>query len=70
MLRYVDIEKFKTFSGKLHIEPGHPAVLIGPSNAGKTSVIQALALWSQGVKTWFEKKAVNAKKTLNAMPRE
>ena len=54
-VRYVEIENFKTFSRKLHIDLGHPAVLIGPNNAGKTSVIQALSLWSRGVKSWVEK---------------
>ena len=55
-IRYVEIENFKTFSGKLHVDLGHPAVLIGPNNAGKTSIIQALALWSRGVKAWYENK--------------
>ena len=53
---YVEIENFKAFGGRLHIDLGHPAVLIGPNNAGKTSIIQALALWSRGVKAWYEKK--------------
>jgi len=55
-IRYVEIENFKTFGQKLRIELGHPAVLIGPNNAGKTSVIQAISLWSRGIKAWFEKK--------------
>lgn len=61
-IRYVEIENFKTFSGTLHIDLGHPAVLIGPNNAGKTSVIQALSLWSRGVKAWYEKKGAPHKK--------
>ncbi|HPO15333.1 MAG TPA: ATP-binding protein [Candidatus Hydrogenedentes bacterium] len=56
LIRYAEIENFKPFSEKLHIDLGHPAVLIGPNNAGKTSVIQALALWSQGIKAWYAKK--------------
>jgi len=56
LIRYVDIENFKVFADKLHVDLGHPAVVIGPNNAGKTSVIQALALWSQGVRAWYEKK--------------
>jgi len=55
-IRYVEIEKFKSFDEKIRIELGHPAVLIGPNNAGKTSVIQALALWSRGIKAWYDKK--------------
>ncbi len=61
-IRYVEIENFKTFSNKVHIDLGHPAVLIGPNNAGKTSVIQALSLWSRGVKSWYEKKGEPKKK--------
>ncbi len=61
-IRYVEIENFKTFSNKVHIDLGHPAVLIGPNNAGKTSVIQALSLWSKGVKSWYEKKGDPKKK--------
>ncbi len=61
-IRYVEIENFKTFSSKLHIDLGHPAVLIGPNNAGKTSVIQALSLWSRGVKSWYLKKGEPRKK--------
>ncbi len=55
-LRYIEIENFKTFEGKIRIELGHPAVLIGPNNAGKTSVIQALALWNRGIQAWYDKK--------------
>ena len=34
----------------------HPAVLVGPNNCGKTTALQAIALWSQAVQTWFERK--------------
>ena len=56
LLHYVEIENFKTFSKKTRIELSHPAVIIGPNNSGKTSVIQALSLWDKGVKSWYEKK--------------
>jgi hypothetical protein len=42
------------FGDKQRIELDHPAVLIGPNNCGKTSAIQALALWSQAVRTWYD----------------
>lgn len=29
-------------------------MLIGPNNCGKTSAIQALAIWSQAVRTWYD----------------
>lgn len=52
ILHYIEIENFKTFGDKQRIELDHPAVIIGPNNCGKTSVIQAIALWCQAVKTW------------------
>lgn len=54
LLHYLEIEKFKRFGALQRIELDHPAVLIGPNNCGKTSAIQALALWSQAIKTWFD----------------
>jgi Fe-S cluster assembly ATPase SufC len=55
-IHYVEIENFKTFAKKIRIDLEHPAVLIGPNNSGKTSVIQAISLWSRGVKAWYEKR--------------
>ncbi|AGX87368.1 ATP-dependent nuclease [Candidatus Symbiobacter mobilis] len=54
LLHYLEIENFKRFGDKQRIELDHPAVLIGPNNCGKTSAMQALALWSQAVKTWYD----------------
>jgi ABC-type lipoprotein export system ATPase subunit len=62
LLHYLEIQNFKRFGDKQRIELDHPAVLIGPNNCGKTTAIQAIALWSQAVKTWFDSKKVsNAK---------
>jgi ABC-type branched-subunit amino acid transport system ATPase component len=52
LLHYVEIENFKCYAERQHIDLEHPAVLIGPNNCGKTSVLQAIALWSIGLKTW------------------
>jgi hypothetical protein len=54
LLHFLEIENFKRFGDRQRIELDHPAVLIGPNNCGKTSAIQALALWSQAVKTWYD----------------
>ena len=54
LIHYLEIENFKRFGDRQRIELDHPAVLIGPNNCGKTSAIQALALWSQAVQTWFD----------------
>ncbi len=51
LLHYLEIENFKRFGGHQHIELDHPAVLIGPNNCGKTTAIQAIALWSQAVRS-------------------
>ena len=56
LLHYIEIQNFKHFGAKQRIELDHPAVLIGPNNCGKTTAIQAIALWSQAVGTWFEVK--------------
>ena len=56
LLHYVEIENFKRYGAKQRIELDHPAVLIGPNNCGKTSAIQAIALWSMGVKTWYSER--------------
>lgn len=52
LLHYVEIENFKRYGESQRIELDHPAVLIGPNNCGKTSTLQAIALWSIGLRTW------------------
>ncbi len=49
------VRKFKRFEDA-EIELGNPVVLIGPNNSGKTSALQALALWDVGLKRWSEKR--------------
>ena len=56
LLHYLEIRNFKRFGDSQRIELDHPAVLIGPNNCGKTTAIQAIALWSQAVKTWHASK--------------
>ena len=66
LLHYVEIQNFKHFGAKQRIELAHPAVLIGPNNCGKTTAIQAIALWSQAVKTWFDAKGKSTPKERTA----
>ena len=56
LLHYLEIENFKRFGDSQRIELDHPAVLIGPNNCGKTTAIQAIALWSQAVRAWHASK--------------
>jgi energy-coupling factor transporter ATP-binding protein EcfA2 len=53
MLTKLTVVNFKKF-GKDEIELGNPVVFIGPNNSGKTSALQALALWEIGLKRWNE----------------
>ena len=56
MLTKLIIRNFKRF-GEVEIELGSPVVFIGPNNSGKTSAMQALALWDLGLKRWNEKRS-------------
>ena len=56
MLTKLTIRNFKRF-GEVEIELGNPVVFIGPNNSGKTSAMQALALWDVGLKRWNEKRS-------------
>ena len=53
MLTKLTIINFKKF-GRDEIELGNPVVFIGPNNSGKTSALQALALWEIGLRRWNE----------------
>ncbi|MCL2161152.1 MAG: AAA family ATPase [Betaproteobacteria bacterium] len=55
MLTKLTIRNFKLFED-VEIELGDRVVLIGPNNAGKTTALQALALWDAGVRRWIEKR--------------
>src|SRR5512135_1223842 len=59
MLTKLIARNFKRF-GAVEIELGNPVVLIGPNNSGKTTALQALALWDIGLRRWNEKRAGKA----------
>ena len=56
MLTRLRVRNFKRFE-ELDIELGDPVVFVGPNNSGKTTAMQALALWDCGLRTWSEKYA-------------
>lgn len=56
LINYVKISNFKGFGENIKIDFSQPSVLIGPNNSGKTSILQALGMWSMGIKTWFQEK--------------
>lgn len=55
MLTRIQIRNFKRLDDVL-LELGKAVVLIGPNNSGKTTALQALALWDIGVRRWNEKR--------------
>jgi len=66
LLHYLELRNFKRFGKAQRIELDHPAVLIGPNNSGKTTAVQALALWSHAVKTWVATKGESPPKQRRA----
>src|SRR3989339_464575 len=61
MLTRLKISNFKKLDD-IDVELGKTVVLIGPNNSGKTSALQALALWDIGLRQW------NAKREGKASP--
>jgi ABC-type branched-subunit amino acid transport system ATPase component len=55
MLTQLTIRNFKRFES-VQIELGGAVVFVGPNNSGKTSALQALALWDVGLRRWNEKR--------------
>lgn len=55
MLTKLHVAEFKRF-GQVEIELGNPVVFIGPNNSGKTTALQALALWEAGMRSWLDRR--------------
>ena len=56
MLTRLKVRNFKTLE-EIDIEIGQTVVFVGPNNSGKTSALQALALWQSGVREWLARRA-------------
>jgi len=59
MLTRLSIRNFKRFD-RVDIELGRSVVFIGPNNSGKTTALQALALWDVGLRQWNAKRGGKA----------
>lgn len=55
MITKFRISNFKRLEGA-ELDLGSAAVFIGPNNSGKTTALQAMALWDIGCKRWAEKR--------------
>lgn len=51
MINKVVIRRFKRFDEITFNLPGH-VVIAGPNNTGKTTLLQAIAAWSLGLREW------------------
>jgi ABC-type hemin transport system ATPase subunit len=56
VLTNLKIRNFKRFH-EADIELGKAVVFVGPNNSGKTTALQALALWEIGLRKWNEKRS-------------
>jgi len=61
MLTRLTVSNFKCFGQKVDIELGNPVLFIGPNDSGKTTALQALALWHIGLTRWNEKRSGKAR---------
>ena len=56
MLTRIALRNFKRFE-RVAVDLGSPVVFLGPNNSGKSTVMQALALWQLGLRHWAEKRS-------------
>ena len=56
MLTSLRIKNFKRLED-VEIELGQAVVFVGPNNSGKTTALQALALWDIGLQLWLERES-------------
>lgn len=59
MLTKLTLRNFKRWD-EAEIELGNPVVFVGPNDSGKTSALQALALWDLGLRRWIERRGLTA----------
>ncbi|NMB81350.1 MAG: AAA family ATPase, partial [Ignavibacteria bacterium] len=66
MITKIEIKNFKKLTA--NIELSQTVVFVGPNNSGKTSALQAIALWDLGVRKWIEAKKDSSAKQRRGVP--
>jgi len=61
VLTRLQVRNFKTLE-EIDIDIAQTVVFIGPNNSGKTSALQALALWQSGVREWLARRTSSTAK--------
>src|SRR5437868_2006402 len=59
MLTRMVVRNFKRFD-QIDVELGNPVVFVGPNDSGKTTALQALALWHIGLRRWLQRRKGSA----------
>lgn len=67
MLTSLRVKNFKRLED-VEIELGKAMVFVGPNNSGKTTALQALALWEIGLRKWLETRSASQKRSTNHTP--
>ncbi len=64
MIKKITIKNFKKFeSAPYEMNPSAVSLIVGPNNGGKTTALQAIALWSFLIQKWNEAKGKATKST-------
>lgn len=60
MIKKLSVENFKKLN--LEVELDDVVAFVGPNNSGKTSALQAIALWYLALQKWIEKREIKKSK--------
>jgi len=63
MIKKITIKHFKKFKDATYEVNPAVSLLVGPNNGGKTTALQAIALWGSLIQEWNEKKGKASKST-------
>jgi len=68
MIKKITVKHFKKFENALYEVNPIVSLFVGPNNGGKTTALQAIALWSFVIQEWNEKKGKASGSTAKKRP--